>query len=129
MVHVPSAPFLLQAFAARILAAKQSDIIPTVELAKQGYDVEMLLEMISEYASLPAAERTFSVEATADEIRLARKPNSPAPVTPVISLSQHSGTSHGTAHPMPPPAQLTLAGLVKRSKDAKLERSPQRKAE
>ena len=67
------APYLLQAFAARLLAAKQEETVARAELVKQGYDVETLIEMIHAYNELPENQRGFVVESTATEILIRRK--------------------------------------------------------
>lgn len=76
------APFLLQAFAARVLANQQSAKISRADLEKQGYDVETLMDMIREYAALPDDVRGYEASATADEIWIARKPGVAAPPPP-----------------------------------------------
>ena len=80
------APFLLQAFAARVLASKPQATVPRSELAQQGYDVETLCDMIEEYLTLPEADRGFIVRATPTEIFLQRKANSPSPSLPPGSV-------------------------------------------
>ncbi|HUR56403.1 MAG TPA: hypothetical protein VM029_01750, partial [Opitutaceae bacterium] len=62
------APFLLQAFAARVLAAQQQATVSREELAKQGYDVDVLVEMIDAYRAVPDKDRGFIVVANATEI-------------------------------------------------------------
>jgi hypothetical protein len=91
------APFLLQAFAARVLATKQEAKISRAELLKQGYDVDVLIEMIEVYQALPEDKRGFTVSATAEDILIRRKANSAAPAVPTLGAPPNA-----TAAPAPP---------------------------
>jgi hypothetical protein len=104
------APFLLQAFAARVLASKENETLSRDDLKKHGYDVEMLVEMIAEYASLPEGERAFVATATDTQIFLARKANLPAPLPPMMTVPHDDGAAGrhrrtrgrpASAHPNP----------------------------
>src|SRR5690349_10975157 len=103
------APFLLQAFAARVLAAQQQAIVTRADLAKQGYDVEVLVEMIEAYRALPEKDRGFVVSATDTEIIICRKMNTPAPVTPPNSVASPTVVAKGNPKPVFPDAQIRLA--------------------
>lgn len=107
------APFLLQAFAARILAAKSHETILRAELARQGYDVEVLVQMIETYQSVPDAEKEFLVRANATDILIRRKPNSPVPTTPTATAPGAPATTTTPGKPQMPGAQFKLADLVK----------------
>lgn len=107
------APFLLQAFAARVLASKPQEKISRAELAKQGYDVEILVEMIVAYSKVPEAEREFIVKATATDILIRRKPNCPAPATPQASVPTTPAAPTSTAKPALPGAQIKLEDVMK----------------
>jgi hypothetical protein len=107
-------PFLLQAFAARMLASKLEESVSRQTLVEQGYDVEMLVEMINECKSLPESDRTFIVSADEAKIHIARKWKNTAPHAPPISIPQQPAVS-GTPLAAPPPAVISLAGLVKRA--------------
>ena len=109
------APFLLQAFAARVLAAQQQAVVTRADLAKQGYDVEVLVEMIDAYGMLPEKDRGFVVTANDTEISIRRKPNTPAPVTPTNSVASPPVVAKGNPKPIFPDAQIRLADVVSRS--------------
>lgn len=84
---VQYAPYLLQAFAARMLATGHKATISRAELTSMGYDVETLVEMIVAYNELPETSRGFVVCATETAIAIERKPDGgslvlPAPVRP-----------------------------------------------
>jgi hypothetical protein len=111
-------PFLLQAFAARMLASKLEESVSRQTLVEQGYDVEMLVEMINECKSLPESDRTFVVSADAMKIHIARKWKNTAPHAPAISVPQQPPVSGAPAVPQPP-AIISLAGLVKRADSSK----------
>jgi hypothetical protein len=89
------APFLLQAFAARLLATKHEETVSREALAKQGYDVETLVAMIEHYAAVPENERGYAVRATATDIQIRRMSNGLPPTAPVIAIA--------TAAPAPKP--------------------------
>lgn len=58
----PIAQKALESFAARILGDRNTATIQTAELARDGYDVGMLMDFIDDYASVPVAERRFHFE-------------------------------------------------------------------
>ena len=110
-----AAPFLLQTFTARVLAEKREERLLRADLVKQGYDVEMLLEMIAAYQQIPEAERAFIVTATDTHIYLKRKPNTEGPAVRPISASKPPmlpQIAPGQALPAP---KTTLEDLLKRS--------------
>ena len=100
------APFLLQAFAARVLATKDSATVARAELERQGYDVTTLVDMIEAYAALPDNQRGFTVTATETEITIRRKPGGSAPLAHVNSLAPTEANPRASAAPpAPPPAR------------------------
>jgi hypothetical protein len=117
------APFLLQAFAARVLASKENETLARDDLKKHGYDVEMLVEMIAEYASLPEGERAFVATATDTQIFLARKANLPAPLPPMMTVPQGATVAPVVGPQVPTPTHVSLAGLVSRAERTANERS------
>lgn len=80
------APFLLQVFAARVLANRHQQTISRAELSAQGCDVETLVEMIQAYASVPQVERRFLATATDTHITVERNGTAPAPSVPLMSI-------------------------------------------
>ena len=107
------APFLLQAFAARVLAAKPQETISRAELAKQGYDVEVLVEMIDAYQLVPEHERGFAVKATATDIFIRRKPNTPIPTMPTSTGASAPAAPIAPATAPLPASKIKLSDLVK----------------
>lgn len=92
------APFLLQAFAARVLANQQDVTVSHEELRAQGYDVETLIEMVGAYTELREEERGFHVVAGPTTISLRRKVNAPA-VPPVNTPPAASAPKPAAAKP------------------------------
>ena len=95
------APFLLQAFAARVLATQQEATVSRAELARQGYDVDTLVDMIEAYASLPDEDRGYVVRATETEIHIHRKGAAAPPAAPPVPLA-----------PPAPPAKSEAKGIA-----------------
>lgn len=54
-------PYLLVAFAGRMLANKESVTLPIEALQTQGYDTEVLVEMVAHYNTLPLSNREFAI--------------------------------------------------------------------
>jgi hypothetical protein len=108
---VKHAPFLLQAFAARMLASKSQSTVSLTELEQQGYDVQTLCEMIAAYAELPDSERGFLVRATATEIHMQRKPNSAAPFPPKGASSLPASAEKVAKAVAPKPGVKPAAGF------------------
>ena len=109
-----AAPFLLQAFTARVLAEKREERLLRADLVKQGYDVDMLLEMIAAYQNIPDAERAFTVTVSATQICLKRKPNAGAPpIRPVSgSTTPPMVNLRSPVGPTPAP-QIKLSDVVR----------------
>lgn len=106
-----NAPFLLQAFAARVLASKQEETVTRAELVRQGYDVETLVDMIDAYNARSEIERGFVVQATAEHIYIQRCANTAAPVIPSVGIppSPHASTPDSRA---PIPHSPDIVSLV-----------------
>ncbi len=107
------APFLLQAFAARILATKQSETVARADLEAQGYDVGTLVEMIAAYGALPEADRGFVVTATATEIHLRRKAVVSAPAQPPVTAAPPKVAAKPPPKKESTPGSPGLAALVR----------------
>ena len=97
------APYLLQAFAARILANQKQASVDLGELEKQGYDVETLTEMVRDYAVLPEAERQFHADVHGKVIHFARIPALGAPTQPLPSLAGAPVPAEPIPKSSPPP--------------------------
>jgi hypothetical protein len=52
----------LESFAEKLLGGRRAVTVQTGELARQGYDVSMLMDLVAEYAAVPANERTYEFE-------------------------------------------------------------------
>lgn len=52
----------LEGFADKLLGDRRTATIQTAELARQGYDVSMLMDLIAEYGALPVNERSYEFE-------------------------------------------------------------------
>ncbi len=103
------APFLLQAFASRVLATKPYAMVAKADLNTQGYDVETLCDMIEAYMLVPEVERGFVVRMTKEQILIERKPQGPAPASPQTSISS-SASPFPTPGSKPPVVKSTPPG-------------------
>ena len=108
------APFLLQAFAARVLATKTEETISRADLASQGYDVETLVSMIESYAALPDDDRGFIVSATDTAIHIRRKIPTRAPLAPDRASTAPAPTVQSEKRPPLPGAKIKLSDVVNR---------------
>ena len=52
----------LESFVDNLLGEPRAATVQTGELARQGYDVSMLMDLIEEYAAIPATERRYAFE-------------------------------------------------------------------
>lgn len=100
------APYLLQAFAARMLAAREEAVVSRLDLVNQGYDVETLLEMIEAYNTLPDSARGFLVEATTLHIFIRRRPDTKIPVVPIQPLAPAKIQQAAEQSPPKPPTLM-----------------------
>lgn len=120
-----NAPFLLQAFAARMLAAKNEETVSRADLVRQGYDVETLVDMIEAYMEMPETQRAFIVRATADEITIRRKSNGAAPTPPSVAMPPASHPATPDSRP-PLPHAPDIASLVSYSAKQRLAATPKK---
>jgi hypothetical protein len=98
------APYLLQAFAARMLASKSNETVALADLQKQGYDVETLLEMIEAYNGLTEAQRGFVVTVDATHLSIRRKSNGHIPQPPLLVPPKSIPVVPVATAPVKPPA-------------------------
>lgn len=99
-------PYLLVAFAGRMLANKESVTLSIEALQAQGYDTEVLVEMVAHYTTLPLSHREFAISTQGGSVtirRLQPASQSVSPATPTV-----------ISHPKPSvPASAKQTGMTK----------------